>query len=77
VRTPVVVEEEPYLVAADRDGLRREAIVERSVVTGCGTQVVGSGHAASLGSVALPARIRFSICRRYAQARSIENLCAC
>ena len=34
------------------------------------------GHAASQGSAVLPARMRFSICRRYAPARSI-GACAC
>ncbi len=34
------------------------------------------GHAASQGSVVLPARMRFSICRRYAPARSI-GACVC
>src|ERR671915_818706 len=34
----------------------------------------GSTHAASQGSVVLPARIRFSVCRRYAPARSIERM---
>jgi hypothetical protein len=38
------VEDEPHLAAADRDGLRREAIVERIVVAGCGNQVGGSGR---------------------------------
>jgi hypothetical protein len=38
------VEDEPYLVAADRDGLCREAIVERIVVAGYGDQVGGSGR---------------------------------
>jgi hypothetical protein len=37
-----VVEDEPYLVAADRDGLRRTAIVERISVVGCDNQVGGS-----------------------------------
>jgi hypothetical protein len=36
----------------------------------------GVVHAANLGSVVLPARMRFSICRRYAPARSIRA-CAC
>lgn len=38
------VADEPYVVAADRDGLCREAIVERIVVAGCGDQVGGSGR---------------------------------
>src|SRR5262245_42582000 len=37
----------------------------------CGFAV---GHAPSLGSVVLPARIGFSICRRYAPARSIWSM---
>ena len=32
------------------------------------------GHAASQGSAVLPARMRFSICRRYAPARSIGRM---
>jgi hypothetical protein len=36
------VEDEPYLVAADRDGLCREAIAERILVAGCDNQAGGS-----------------------------------
>jgi hypothetical protein len=44
---------------------------------GCCSCWSAVGHASSQGSVVLPARIRFPICRRYAPASSIERLCAC
>ena len=34
----------------------------------------GWAHAASQGSAVLPARLRFSVCRRYVPARSIEGV---
>jgi two-component system response regulator VanR len=43
-------------------------------VTGSGPGWDGVAHASSQGTVVLPARMRFSICRRYAAARNLENM---
>lgn len=40
----LAAEDEPRMAAADRDGLRREAIAERIVAAGCDNQVGGSGR---------------------------------
>ena len=107
----LIVEDEPYMAEAIRDGLRLEAIAaditgdggtalellrvnaydiavldrdipgpsgdeDPGIPTGCCSCGLAVGHAAIQGSVVLPARIRFSICRRHAAARSIRA-CAC
>ena len=94
----LLVEDEPYMADAIRDGLRLEAIaadvaadgdaalkllnvnaydiavLDRDVPGPSGDEI--ARHIVASGSGVLPARMRFSICRRYAPAPSI-GVCAC
>ena len=91
----LIVEDEPDLAEAIRDGLRLEAIAADIAGDGHdGDQGAGgeppahperldrpsgqaaAGHAAIEDGMVLPARMRFSICRRYAPALRLRA-CAC
>ena len=49
----------------------------RSETAGCDSCWLAVGHAGSLDSAVLSARMRFSIYGRYVPARSIEGVCGC
>ena len=59
---------------AEQHAPRRAAVHGRSGTAGCCSCWLAVGHAPSQGSVVLPARMRFSICRRYVPAGSIESM---